>query len=1393
MHVASFQFWTVASRLDDTNWFRTGLCCLFGLVLLGLSAAPAAAQDAFITTWETTSSNESITIPTNGADVSDYDFTIDWGDGTTETVTGDDPDPSHTYSSAGNHQVEISTSGSGEAFPRIFLDACSASSVCDGDPANAEKLQSIDQWGAIQWESMSSAFAGATNVTHNAPDTPDLSGVTDLSFMFAGAASFNGAIGDWDVSSVQNMRGTFFAALGTDYAFNQDIGSWDVSSVTDMSGMFRGANNFNQDIETWDVSSVTKMTGMFLGADSFNQDIGSWDVSSVTDMRSMFREAGSFDQDLGEWDVSNVTKMSNMFAQAELSLTNYDSLLIGWSQLDLSNGVTFDAGTSQYTQDAADDRQAIIDNYNWTIIDEGLIAAFITTWETTSSGESITIPTHGANVGDYDFQVDWGDGTTESFTGNDPDPSHTYASSGSHTVKITGTFPRIFLDAGPSGNGDAANAQKLQSIDQWGDIQWGSMAAAFAGAENLTSIPTTAPDLSNVTDASAMFAGASSFNAAVENWNVSTINDMNSMFRGAGSFDQDLGGWDVSNVTDMTDMFTNAELSTANYDSLLVGWSQLDLTDGVTFDAGSSQYTGAAVTERQAIIDNYNWTINDGGLGGVFRTTWETSQDAESVAIPTKGGTDITDYDFYIDWGDGTTEMVSGDNPYPSHSYDTAGTYTIEISGTFPRIFLNAGFDDITDPKKENAAKLRSIDQWGSIQWESMAHAFSGAVNMTYAATDAPDLSNVAQMNEMFQEASSFNGEIGGWDVSTVQNMRGTFEGAASFNGDLGNWDVSSVTTMDAMFAGAGSFNQDIGSWSVSSVTDMSRMFDEASSFDQDISGWDVSNVQTMNRMFQKASSFDQPVGTWNVSSVTDMEFMFSEATSFDQDLNGWDVSSVTSMHGMFGMRGVTSSFNGKIGDWDVSGVTDMAFMFQGAERFNQPIGSWDVSNVTTMNGMFEEASSFNQPIGAWDVSSVTNMSAMFNDATNFDQDLGDWNVSNVTEFDDVLGDFLGGTALSPSNYDALLIGWSKLDLTDGLSLTVSSQYTPTGADERQAIIDNDNWTINDDGKLAPTASVTETVSSNGTVDFGSTGASIDFSGTSGSGDVTVEKIGTPPSNESIEKTNVSEYRLTIANSGLSFTDAEVRLDVSTLGGIDDPTKVTLYTRDTPGEGSFSSLSTSYDSGTNELTATTSSFSEFVLASDTEPLPVELAGFNAQMDGKKVRLTWSTASETNNAGFRIQRKAGNGEREGRGDWETIGREKGAGTTTESKSYRFTDDDLPYAADALTYRLRQVDTDGSASLSETITVERGVTEVQLLGTYPNPAQQRATVRYALPEKQKATIRLYDILGRRVRTVLNEEQEGRHQRTLDVGTLPSGVYFLRLRAGGETRTQKLTVVQ
>jgi len=101
-----------------------------------------------------------------------------------------------------------------------------------------------------------------------------------------------------------------------------------------------------------------------------------------------------------------------------------------------------------------------------------------------------------------------------------------------------------------------------------------------------------------------------------------------------------------------------------------------------------------------------------------------------------------------------------------------------------------------------------------------------------------------------------------------VSGMRGMFENASSFNQDIGNWDVSNGNFMRFMFAGAGVFNQDIGDWDVSNVTDMYGMFINATSFNQDISSWDTSSVTDMQYMFYEATSFNQNLSAWCVTNI---------------------------------------------------------------------------------------------------------------------------------------------------------------------------------------------------------------------------------------------------------------------------------------------------------------------------------------------------------------------------------------------------------------------------------------------------------------------------------------------------------------------------------------------
>lgn len=344
-----------------------------------------------------------------------------------------------------------------------------------------------------------------------------------------------------------------------------------------------------------------------------------------------------------------------------------------------------------------------------------------------------------------------------------------------------------------------------------------------------------------------------------------------------------------------------------------------------------------------------------------FITTWRTTEVNERISLLTYGN---MTYYYNIDWGDGTKQ--SNQTGQPSHSYANPGDYQIAITGTFPGFSTNG------------AQQIISIDQWGTIEWETMASAFSGSPNVLENASDAPDLSRVTNMSRMFYNCKNFNGDLNNWDVSNVTDMNTMFEGATQFSGDIGDWDVSNVTDMSRMFRVLGYFNY--------------------SSFRGEIGGWDVGNVTNMSEMFRGARYFNEDIGDWDVSNVTNMRSMFSDTEYFNQDIGGWDVSKVTNMRLMFN----NSIFNQEIGSWDVSNVTDMSFMFRDAPNFNGDIGDWDVSNVINMTAMFtmpyEKPSQFNQDIGRWNVSNVKYMAGMFSGATSFNQDLTQWDVAAVMD-----------------------------------------------------------------------------------------------------------------------------------------------------------------------------------------------------------------------------------------------------------------------------------------------------------------------------------------------------------------------------------------------------------
>jgi hypothetical protein len=186
-------------------------------------------------------------------------------------------------------------------------------------------------------------------------------------------------------------------------------------------------------------------------------------------------------------------------------------------------------------------------------------------------------------------------------------------------------------------------------------------------------------------------------------------------------------------------------------------------------------------------------------------------------------------------------------------------------------------------------------------------------------------------------------------------------------------------------------------------------------------------------------------------------------------------------------------------------------------------------------------------------------------------------------------------------------------------------------------------------------------------------------------------------------------------------------------------------------------------------------------------VPVELTSFSSVIDGNNVILNWSTATELNNFGFEVQRTtAGN-------EFTTIGFVPGYGTTTEVKNYRFVDANL--SAGNYTYRLKQVDFDGTFSYSNEVNAEvTSPVQFELAQNYPNPFNPSTTIKFSIPQSSDVTLKIFNTLGQEVSTLLDQNMEaGSHTINFDASELNSGIYFYKLDAGSYSEVKKMTLLK
>lgn len=341
LRVAEVSAFDYEVQTSITGMVRVSSGALSDTASFAITIADIDEPIVFISQWEVEPGFQQIQLPIyqgSGADVTTYDFEVDWGDGTISAVTSyDDPDAIHQYDSPGVKTITITGFLTGFSFGQT--------------PDSKTNFIDVIQWGGLKPGNAGRNFEGCFNLADfSATDAPDLNGVSNMDFMFSDARLFNGDISHWDLSDATSTIGMFISAE----VFNQDISAWDVSNVVFMTGMFAEADSFNQDISDWDVGSVTDMEAMFGLNDVFNQDISAWDMSNVRELRAMFSGAVAFNQDLSAWDVSNALDMGLMFSDAILfnqDLSSWDVSKVESMDAMFRGATSFDQDLSQWPTD----------------------------------------------------------------------------------------------------------------------------------------------------------------------------------------------------------------------------------------------------------------------------------------------------------------------------------------------------------------------------------------------------------------------------------------------------------------------------------------------------------------------------------------------------------------------------------------------------------------------------------------------------------------------------------------------------------------------------------------------------------------------------------------------------------------------------------------------------------------------------------------------------------------------------------------------------------------------------------------------------------------------------------------------------------------------------------
>ncbi|WNB18553.1 BspA family leucine-rich repeat surface protein [Marivirga arenosa] len=1076
-----------------TSFSKVSKILLSLFTLLIFQSSFLIAQDRpFITVWKTdnpgTSEDNQITIPGTGTD-----YLIEWEEVGNEANNNGSEIATDvhtiTFPSAGTYRVKISG------------DFNSIRIYSQGDE---DKILNIEQWGDIVWNNLDYAFYDCYNLECSATDIPNLTQTTSLNSTFRKARKFNGLIGNWDVSNIDD----FYAMFSDASSFNQDLSDWELTNAIDLSFMFQHASSFNQDLSNWDVTNVEKFTNIFA--------------------------ISAYNHPLDKWRINSAKSLGNFFPYS-YSRQNYTITLDSWAeQIDIPSDLQLRAYSLEYC--ISPGREFLVNQKNWTILEdkyfcgEPFTAVFNTENTGVSADNQLQLPTAGGP-----FILEWEDVNDPTSKGIDTTSNAVLLDlphPGTFRIKITGDLSELkFADGG--------DKLKLIDLESWGDIFWQNLDSAFMGCANMVYTATDYPNLDYVNSLNYTFAGAAEFNANLRGWNIRTINNMIGMLDGTA-------------------------VSEYNYEKTLEWWFNIYLVqDNVTLGAAGLNY--CVSIERDSLINKKNWKFigDNESCGRPFITTWDTRNSISNadtlLILPISNN---IDENYSVHWEQIDNDLNSGDTIFmfndPILIFDTPGIYRVSIRGEADVIRFGLNGSDERN-------KLISIDQWGDIKWEDLFQAFKDCDSLRYNATDIPDLSQITSLYGMFDDTYLFNGDIGNWDVSTVKDFQNMFRNANSFNQNLNNWDVSNAIRMRSMFEGAVKFNGDISDWNVAQVVDFEAFCLEAKAFDQSLNNWNISSASEMFGMLSYTGlsneNYDSTLAGWAaletapdsiILGAQNLGFCNDSARNFLKESKAWGFSgdaylcsepfitiwntnnpgslddnqiAIPATGGYYSVQWEEVGESTNNGLINTNGSTTITFPHPGIYQLSIrgdleglnfrnsdtwltnsnkiiEIKQWgeiqwesleaafykcdsltysatdapDLSLINSLAYIFSGTSKFNANLNNWDVSNISDFSNMFYMASGFNYDLSTWDVSNATS----MTNMLSGSGLSLQAYDLTLIAWAQLDsLKTGVDLDASGLEYCFGKRARDFLLNQKGWTISGDVENCESAFITTWNSAN--------------------------------------------------------------------------------------------------------------------------------------------------------------------------------------------------------------------------------------------------------------------------------------------------------------------------